>query len=300
MNTNEIFKYRSVTACMKASYELITNHLLQFVKKTWWASLAFAVLAAITIYFRMPNKDLHDWGLENPWGAYLIQTMIYLAFFVANIFVGIAIWNWLNGKGTKQNAIRFASIYIPYNIIIFLLLYFAPSFIAEWINGSAATAIQANKSLTSIYCIAGALGIIILILIFVVILPFAYMVPHQMIREKGEAFLLWKSFKCGLCHMGSIFKMGFLCTLILLIITSILSVPCLLLSGAQVVSQLGALNGDPLGVPAYFTILYLVILAITCFLYVYVSAWPCISFVFLYGAIKIQETEKEKKLSYTT
>ena len=28
MDTNKIFKYRSVTACMRASYELVTSHLL--------------------------------------------------------------------------------------------------------------------------------------------------------------------------------------------------------------------------------------------------------------------------------
>ena len=35
MDTNKIFKYRSVTACMKASYELVTGHLVQILKKTW-------------------------------------------------------------------------------------------------------------------------------------------------------------------------------------------------------------------------------------------------------------------------
>ena len=49
MDTNEIFKYRSVTACMRASYELVTSHLFQILKKTWWASLILAIFTVCTI-----------------------------------------------------------------------------------------------------------------------------------------------------------------------------------------------------------------------------------------------------------
>lgn len=296
MDTNEIFKYRSVTACMKASYELVTSHLVQILKKTWWASLIFAIFAAITLYFRMPNKALHDWGLENPWGSYLIQTFIYLAFIISSFLPSIALWNWLNGKGWKRNVPRFVGITILLEVVMVVFLYFGPSFIQGLVYGYADKAIPAHQSMTFIYCVAGVLGIINFILIFVSIMPFAYMVPRHMMREKGEAWMLWKSFKCGLRHFGSIFKMGFLGFLILLILCCLLSLPCMLLSGAQVASQLGALGGDPLGVPAYFTILYLVVLIITWFIYVYIYAWQGFAFVFLYGTIETQEKEKRERL----
>lgn len=296
MDTNEIFKYRSVTACMKASYESTSNNFKSLVKKTWWASLILAIFTALTLYFRMPNKGLHDWGMENPWSSYIIQTLIYLAFLASNVIVSIAVWNWFNGKGFRANSVRFTGPYLLYILLLFALWYFFPSFIMGFVDGYVAKVTVAGESPTTLYCIKGALGIITLILGFIVILPAAYILPRQMIREKGEPLQMWKSFKCGLRHSGSIFKMGFLGSLILLILMSITSVPCMLLGGAQTFSQLGALNGDPLGVPSYFTLLYLVVLIITCFLYIYISIPFALSFAYLYGAIETQEKEKRERL----
>ena len=47
MEVNELFKQRSITACMKASYNTVTSDIKSFVKQTWATDVPFAVLLEI-------------------------------------------------------------------------------------------------------------------------------------------------------------------------------------------------------------------------------------------------------------
>lgn len=76
MEVNELFKQRSITACMKASYNTVTSDIKSFVKQTWATHVPFAVLLAIVLYFLLPNKSLHDWGVVNPMASFILQTII--------------------------------------------------------------------------------------------------------------------------------------------------------------------------------------------------------------------------------
>lgn len=69
----ELFKNRSITACMKASYDAMTSQPLRLLKKTWWAVLADAVMTALCLYIRFPNKGLHDWGEESPMASFVCR-----------------------------------------------------------------------------------------------------------------------------------------------------------------------------------------------------------------------------------
>lgn len=66
MENKEYLKVRSMTACMKTSYEMMTEDVRGFVKKTWKSHLPLAVLMAVVLYFLLPNKALHDWGWLTP------------------------------------------------------------------------------------------------------------------------------------------------------------------------------------------------------------------------------------------
>ena len=91
MEINDFFKSRSITACMRASYDLMTGNFRQVIQRTWHQSLPFAILGALVLYFLLPNKALHDWGEMNPWMSFIIQTIVYVAtivmFFVTLFFV---------------------------------------------------------------------------------------------------------------------------------------------------------------------------------------------------------------------
>lgn len=292
MDTNEIFKYRSVTACMKASYELVTSHLFQILKKTWWASLILAIFTAITIYFRMPNKGLHDWGQLNPWASFSTQTVIYLFTILCTFVTCSALWNWFNSKGMKQNLIRYSSVMLIYAVICIFFFGLLPLATQPLIGRLADAASSPNKMLllsTGELILRGFIAMIC-------ILPFAYILPRNMLREASVPLRPWKSYTCGLRHFGSIFMIGFLGILLIFIITLIMLMPTYILMYVQIKSQLGALEGDPLGIPAYFTPLFLLVMTLTFFFYIYVIAWWGFSFTYLYGAIETQEKEKKERL----
>lgn len=217
MNLKDLYKTRSVTACMQASYDTLADHLLDIIKKTWWATLPFSILTAIVIYFLLPNKPLHDWGQMNPWASFILQTVVYVLFVVFAFLVSAAKWSWVNGEKFTQN-----------------------------------------------------------------------------IKPRTVGKFLWTAAKNGFRHFGGYFKSCFLGGIIVTIITSVVCVPAIILIMAQLYSQLGALEGDPVGVPGYFTIMLLFVFTAVSFILCHLIAWLQITWVYQYGSYKQQEEEKKQ------
>ena len=211
MEVNELFKQRSITACMKASYNTVTSDIKSFVKQTWATNVPFAVLLAIVLYFLLPNKSLHDWGVVNPMASFILQTIIYLATIVMAV---ISFW---------------------------------------------------------------------------------YLMPRKQLCAKGEKGKAGKSLLRILRHFGGFFMTCFLGIMIVGIATFIAALPSIILIIAQFYSQLGALDGDPLGVPGYFTPLLFLVFTITSLLTIYALSWLGISLAYLYGSYKVTDEESRNR-----
>ena len=102
MEVNELFKQRSITACMKASYNTVTSDIHSLVKQTWVTHVPFAVLLAIVLYFLLPNKSLHDWGEANPMASFILQTIIYAATLV---MAAVSFWHLLPHKQDRKSVV---------------------------------------------------------------------------------------------------------------------------------------------------------------------------------------------------
>ena len=210
MEVNELFKQRSITACMKASYNTVTSDIRSLVKQTWVTHVPFAVLLAIVLYFLLPNKSLHDWGEANPMASFILQTIIY-----------------------------------------------------------AATLVMAAVS-------------------------FWHLLPHKQLCPQGEKRKPGKSLVRILRHFGGFLMTCFLGMMIVGIATFIAAVPTIILIIAQLYSQLGALQGDPLGVPGYFTPLLFLVFTLTSLLIIYALTWLGIALAYQYASYKVQDEEKKK------
>ena len=283
MNTNEFFKHRSITACMKASYDLISSNIKNLLRKTWWAVLPQAFLTAVFLYIRMPNKGLHDWGEESPMASFIFQSIIYLLLLFSTCITGTAIWSWINQKSFSKNLGKYIAVIVSLCVILVVYSLAATSLytaIAKLVGGVAwATT---------------AVGVALFIISLILLLPFAYIIPRYMLLENSKKPSPWKSYKCGIRHNGSIFKLGFLGSLLLLCIYVLLSLPMNVLIGVQFFSQMGALEGDPLGVPGYFPALFIGVDTSIFFLIIYLSYWLLLSFTYLYGSIENDEKEKNE------
>lgn len=296
MDTKVLFKHRSVTACMKASYDMISGNITSLLKKTWWAVLIFAIFMALTVYFRMPNKGLHDWGENSPWASFILQSLVYLFAWLSCINMGAAFWTWLTKRPYAHCLLRYGIAILVFDLLTILCNLLLSGGLVAYYTSAVTKAMAGNAPTTSTYIIMAIIAIVGILISLVVLLPFGYVIPKVMLTEKGEKIEPWKTFKKGFRYSGAIFKMGFLGTIILCVIACIIVIPASILGWAQLSSQLGALEGDPLGVPGYFTPLFLVVLTLTMFVISYTYCWLGISFAFLYGSKKTQEEERRLAL----
>lgn len=306
MKINDLIKHRSVTACMKEAYSLMTDNVKNLLKSTWWAFMIYAFMVAFMVFLRTPNKMLHDWGEENMMLSFCLQTVVYIGVVVAAFLMGAAVWRWLTDKPFVRMMKRFTAVYLASAVVSFvvsfaatfgLTCFYLTAFItAPESAAMAETAAAGSPSLLIIVLFVFAI-VAAIVLCMAVSLPFAYLTPKYMLQEKGERLRPWKSFKCGFRHMGSIFKMGFLGSLVILVTGILIYIPLAILIGAQVSAQMGTLEGDPVGTPSYFTFLFIVVTALLLFVFAYILHWLFISYIYLYGSIENDEKKKTEMQS---
>lgn len=318
MKINDLIKHRSVTACMKEAYSLMTGNVKNLLKSTWWAFMIYAFMVAFMVFLRTPNKMLHDWGEENMMLSFCLQTVVYIGVVVAAFLMGAAVWRWLTDKPFGRMMKRFTAVYLASAVVSFVVSFAATFgltcfYLTAFITApeSAATAGSAaatGSAAMAETAAAGSPSLLIIVLFALAIvaatalcmavsLPFAYLTPKYMLQEKGEKLRPWKSFKCGFRHMGSIFKMSFLGCLVILVAGILIYIPLAILIGAQVSAQMGTLEGDPVGTPSYFTFLFIVVTALLLFVFAYILHWLFISYIYLYGSIENDEMKKTEMLN---
>lgn len=318
MKINDLIKHRSVTACMKEAYSLMTDNVKNLLKSTWWAFMIYAFMVAFMVFLRTPNKMLHDWGEENMMLSFCLQTVVYIGVVVAAFLMGAAVWRWLTDKPFGRMMKRFTAVYLASAVVSFVVSFAATFgltcfYLTAFITApeSAATAGSAAATGSAAMAETAAAGspslLIIVLFVFAIVaaivlcmaasLPFAYLTPKYMLLEKGKRLRPWKSFKCGFRHMGSIFKMGFLGSLVILVAGILIYIPLAILIGAQVSAQMGTLEGDPVGTPSYFTFLFIVVTALLLFVFAYILHWLFISYIYLYGSIENDEKKKTEMQS---
>ena len=318
MKINDLIKHRSVTACMKEAYSLMTDNIKNLLKSTWWAFMIYAFMVAFMVFLRTPNKMLHDWGEENMMLSFCLQTVVYIGVVVAAFLMGAAVWRWLTDKPFGRMMKRFTAVYLASAVVSFVVSFAATFgltcfYLTAFITApeSAATAGSAAATGSAAMAETAAVGspslLIIVLFVFAIVaaivlcmavsLPFAYLTPKYMLQEKGERLRPWKSFKCGFRHMGSIFKMGFLGSLVIMVAGILIYIPLAILIGAQVSAQMGTLEGDPVGTPSYFTFLFIVVTALLLFVFAYILHWLFISYIYLYGSIENDEKKKTEMQS---
>ena len=318
MKINDLIKHRSVTACMKEAYSLMTDNVKNLLKSTWWAFMIYAFMVAFMVFLRTPNKMLHDWGEENMMLSFCLQTVVYIGVVVAAFLMGAAVWRWLTDKPFGRMMKRFTAVYLASAVVSFVVSFAATFgltcfYLTAFITApeSAATAGSAAATGSAAMAETAAAGspslLIIVLFVFAIVaaivlcmavsLPFAYLTPKYMLLEKGKRLHPWKSFKCGFRHMGSIFKMGFLGSLVILVAGILIYIPLAILIGAQVSAQMGTFEGDPVGTPSYFTFLFIVVTALLLFVFAYILHWLFISYIYLYGSIENDEKKKTEMQS---
>jgi len=241
---NEIYyKNRSVRACLSAAWHQWTTDWKHLVKKTLWAVVPCALLISTTIYLRIPNKTLHDWGVENEMSAFLTQSVVYGATLVSCLLAGAALYRYAGDRSLKKC----------------VLVYLLPMILGP---------------------------------VVVLVAPLAYVILHFLLDKTSKIRQTGSYFRTGVRHWGSLLTVMILVWLITAVVYAVLCLPVAILTVSQVSAQMGALQGDPLGLPSCFTPLLLAVLTVFHIVIVYVSYWGKLAFAYSYGSIERQEYEK--------
>lgn len=284
----DINQYHSVKDCLRNAYSTVRQNVKPILRKTWWVVLIEALAMAFVCYFFLPNKPLHDWGESNPISSFTIQTIVYLAGIFMNVFMLAVFWSLINKKKWTTNLCRtlFVTILL---IITGIVAYVLFKLLTDWLTPvpSAPEEMPSPESVMTTWIFI-ALSIVTLLII--VMTPLAYSLTRFMMEDRR---LPWGKYGRGFKYWGTLFVTLLLVTIITGIVLLLIALPLDILVSAQFLSQLGALDGDPLDIPSYFTPLLLA--ALTLFFYVaaFFTLWAQIVLAYQYGSIETQQREKK-------
>jgi len=114
---------------------------------------------------------------------------------------------------------------------------------------------------------------------------------------KGE-LKFWQSlpssYKSGISHLGHIFVVVLINAIVLVVAHYIITQPAVILEVTNVSANVGAVMGDPLGMPSYMTWLCAITFLIAGFMQAFIRMTLVFSLYYMYGAIETVENEKKQ------
>lgn len=287
---NNLFKSRSIYGCVKAAFNLMNLNILKIVKKTWMPAIALAIIFTLYIlsfknvmFANLSGQKLSYWILL----AFLI---LLICETLASSWLMSGTFTLLNANSFKNNLKR--TLAVTVTTLIIGLVIFTISFL---IGGTAIAIFVSKHILSPEKAIITSLIIefVVFILGCIVTLPFVYSTTKY-IMEKDAKFIniFGKDYYTGIKHLGYILVGQIITVLFYILIMLVVSLPLIIIFQSYLANQIGITNGDPDGVPSYFTVLLTAVSLLTTFLYTYIFVYFYIFSYYIYGAITQQEKEK--------
>jgi hypothetical protein len=280
----DIFKNRSFSSCMHEAFKFITTNFQDLIKKTWFPILLCSFLTSFLIYSQLPNKQLTVWSTAHIMPTIYIGLLLIISVITSFIYYIASFLKFFDGFSLKSHFKKVTAF------TIFAILVAIVAIVACMYGGIAIAAKMNLRHLQFTLIIS-----FVALIVMIISAPITYSF-FKYNNNKCNFIQAIKSIKLGFKHWGITTATLFLSSLITGIIISIIAIPVWILFITQAVSQLGALDGDPLGTPVYFTVLLIgtntIINAITFF----AIYWLLAALYFTFGSIEAQELEKSTHL----
>lgn len=287
---NNLFKSRSIYGCVKAAFNLMNLNILKIVKKTWMPAIALAIIFTLYIlsfknvmFANLSGQKLSYWIL-------LTFLILLICETLASSWLMSGTFTLLNANSFKNNLKR--TLAVTVTTLIIGLVIFTISFLL----GGTAIAIFVSKHILSpekAIMTSLIIEFVVFILGCIVTLPFVYSTTKY-VMEKDAKFIniFGKDYYTGIKHLGYILVGQIITVLFYILIMLVVSLPLIIIFQSYLANQIGITNGDPDGVPSYFTVLLTAVSLLTTFLYTYIFVYFYIFSYYIYGAITQQEKEK--------
>ena len=289
----DLYKSRNASKCVKAGYLFLSSNYKRIFKSIWLPALLVAIAVAANV--SMTVKSFQDPASAASLGfiGAALQGAFSVLLMVGSVWLLAALYNLFNAEGLRPNIIKGVKLMILELLITIIVTIIVGLVVVGFVYLSKHTEVSSPDDYKSFIIKAGCTAIGLIVLLFVLSLPFVYFIPKYMMEKIKMRKSFFKAYKTGFRNWGFLFLVVFIIGLISLVIMALTTLPLIILSGAQGASLQGTIAfGDPSGMPSYFVWLFFLTTLITSFIMSFVSAWMLFTATYAYGSIEHNKQER--------
>ncbi len=271
-------KSRSYASCISAAHKMLFDNIKPIFKHTWMYVAAYSILQSVLYdyYSKALSSDITVMTVIGLWLLALVVLCAEVAYYAR--VMGI-----IDNQKMRWNinrCVNLAILFLCFGIIITLLI-------------GALLGVLHLLSQDNTF-VGTAANIVLIIVIMALLLPYHYVsIKYLMEPESKMRHLVFKSYKTGLRYWLTIFTTLLLTYLCIAVCAIIISIPMSIVIVVQGLSIYGVnYLADPAGLPSYFVVLQLVVVALTSFIFLYVNMFLVFVCYFMYGNIETREKER--------
>jgi hypothetical protein len=289
-----LMRLRSSSAAISDGYRLYMNNFRRVFRSSWIAALVYALAMGVFVNIvitRLPMAAVVQ--ATGQMGNPALQPMLVTTglFLLGGSILLLAALTVLLSYGFSALGEQLAtgSVTAPakwYGRIDRLALWRTLK-AALWL---LVVAMKFLGRLAGLMLIGGTL-----LLLLAALLPLAYTIMKYVLTPKSAFLAILKdTYAVGLRHWGGLFIVVLVVSIVNMLLDVVTQMPANILYAANVNSQMGALQGDPLGMPAYMGWMNIVVFTAAGFVQAYVQLSALFPLAYMYGSIETQENERSQ------
>lgn len=313
-----LMKSCSASSCIKKGYQFYTKDFKKIVKRTWVVAMLYSIVcsALFTILTVKSSKEVVILSTSlDVIKQTSFQTISAILPILGLIIIGgifeLSLYSlviaFLN-NGFKDVPILYKKKPSPIFIKMFIraLIALLSNILITVILGGIIfigvhPLISKFLSVLNITIPTIAIGCFEFIILFVIMLPLAY-IDMKYILQTNTSFwkLLLSDYICAMKHFGYIFIVMIVSLIFIGIAECILTLPALIMTIANYQAYIGILNGDAINMPNYIFYISAIVFFIAGFIQIYVKSSALYTSYYMYGSIETQEKERKSFNSSST
>lgn len=301
MNTdhieNELYKVRSVRACIKSATDMMISNPLTILRRTWLPTLVLSIVTSLSILLSVffESQQPTTAGASTVNAPLLILGVISLVAYIAIAsWWGASVISLLTGRKVKDNIRR----------ILYLLLAVIGLYIIVGVCVSVGYTLPmfgGKASLGHPTIISPLVAGIVVVLALIFTLPISYSSMKYLVEPQQKlTSIVGKPYMTGLHRWGFLFMAALLGGIIISILIVITGVPEIILETAKKANDIGMAMGDSNGLSASFTVLQFCVTILCYFIWYYIYCWMNFVYYYVYGSIEAKEMAKKDVITTTT
>lgn len=301
MNTdhieNELYKVRSVRACIKSATDMMISNPLTILRRTWLPTLVLSIVTSLSILLSafFESQQPTTAGASTVNAPLLILGVISLVAYIAIAsWWGASVISLLTGRKVKDNIRR----------ILYLLLAVIGLYIIVGVCVSVGYTLPmfgGKASLGHPTIISPLVAGIVVVLALIFTLPISYSSMKYLVEPQQKlTSIVGKPYMTGLHRWGFLFMAALLGGIIISILIVITGVPEIILETAKKANDIGMEMGDSNGLSASFTVLQFFVTILCYFIWYYIYCWMNFVYYYVYGSIEAKEMAKKDVITTTT